>query len=40
VSGHVGLRIFKGEFSTTTTELSQPSAQAPLLRVVPSHAQH
>ncbi len=40
VSGHVGLRIFKGEFSTTTTELSQPSAQVPLLRVVPSHAQH
>lgn len=40
VTGHARLRLFKGEHSTIATELSQAPAVTPMLRVVPSRAQH
>jgi argininosuccinate synthase len=39
VNGQVRLRLFKGEHATIASELSQP-APTPLLRLVPSSAQH
>ncbi len=40
VNGHVRLRVFRGEHSTITTELSAPLTQPAPARVVPSLAQH
>lgn len=40
VNGHVRLRVFRGEHSTITTELSDATAQPALARTVPSSAQH
>ena len=40
VNGHVRLRVFRGEHSTITTELSDPAAQTVPARIVPSSAQH
>ncbi|MEQ1728058.1 MAG: argininosuccinate synthase domain-containing protein [Vicinamibacterales bacterium] len=40
VNGHVWLRVFRGEHSTITTELSEPAAQPAPVRLVLSSAQH
>ena len=40
VNGHVRLRMFRGEHSTISTELSEPLAHQALAPVVPSSAQH
>jgi argininosuccinate synthase len=40
VNGHVRLQLLKGQHSISTTELSKPNAASPVLRLVPSQAQH
>ena len=40
VNGRVRLRVFRGEHSTITTELSEPAAQPAPVRLVLSSAQH
>ncbi len=40
VSGHVRLRLFRGSYSTVTTEPTPPSPPPAMPSVAPSHAQH